>query len=180
MSVRDNRLDNLDALAALAVLGAVGAGYGLQWLGGMEPCSFCLLERYLLIALGAAFALIALVPPLGNRHGLAAVLVLLPTTAGVAATVQHLRIQAGAAPATCGEGGAPAWSPLGPGLPAETAAPSGWWGWLPEAAASCAEPDRLLGIPLVVWALAAFLAFGGTGAIAHAVAAVRRSDPFQG
>jgi disulfide bond formation protein DsbB len=158
------RLDLAGALlCALLVLGA----YALQWLAGMTPCPLCLLERFLLAALGLAFAANAWARPRARGHWAAGGLLLLPTAAGVAASVHHLRIQSGAAPATCGE---PAARPaFNQGLPFATEPPPepGWTAWLPETGASCAQADLLLGLPLTAWALAAFAALGGTGLLAH-------------
>ncbi|MFA9462391.1 disulfide bond formation protein B [Thiohalorhabdus methylotrophus] len=158
-------------LCGLLVLG----GYALQWLAGMEPCPFCLLERYLLMGLGAAFVVSLWLRPRGWTHWVAGGLLLLPAGAGLAATIHHLRVQSGAAPSACGE---PAAGPLSnQGLPmasgTEPTGPSGWQAWLPEATASCADPDLFLGINLVLWALAAFAALGGVGVLAHFVMGIR-------
>jgi len=167
----------LDLFGAALCAALVAVGYGLELFAGMEPCPFCLLERYLLLGLGLGFLLVAAATPRGWGHAAAAALLLIPAGTGLAATIYHLRIQSGAVESTCGQAAAnPA---LNHGLSIATGAARapGWEAWLPQSQASCATPDLFLGINLVVWALAAFAVLGGIGVAAHFGASLRaRAD----
>ncbi|HKJ88875.1 MAG TPA: disulfide bond formation protein B [Gammaproteobacteria bacterium] len=163
----------LDVLGGILCGGLVLGGYGLQWFAGMEPCPFCLLERYLLIALAVAFALLAWARPRGWAHGAAGTLLLLPAGTGLAATIYHMRIQSGEVVSSCGEPTANPALNQGLSIAPQGPEPSWWEAWLPQSHSSCAQPDLFLGVNLVVWALAAFAALGGIGVLAHFGAMLR-------
>lgn len=156
----------LDWVGGLLCLGLVFGGYALEWLTGMAPCPFCLLERYLLAGLGAIFLVSALHRPTVWGRRAYGVALLIPTGGGLAATIYHLRIQSGTASSSCATT-----SPAEPSsthlrIP-ELEPATGWEAWLPNAPGACTEIDTFLGASLVVWALAGFVALGLTGSAIH-------------
>lgn len=150
---RHRRVLNLAGFAACA--GLLASAYYLEWVQGLEPCPLCVFQRgvFLLLALGFLLGVLA-----GGR-AVAAVLAA-SAAGGVALAARHLWLQslpADQVPA-CGPGldymleAFPLWDALSMVL---------------AGSGECAEVDRVLGLSIPWWTLAAYVALGGAGALVN-------------
>ena len=136
----------LFGLVALASFGSVAAALVTQHVYGMEPCPWCVLQRLILVAIGA-FALLGLVWHGATGNRVAATFSLLLAAGGLAAaTWQHF---VAASSASCNLTLADRIvnaTGLNAALPAVF-----------EARASCADAAvDLFGVPYVFWSAALF------------------------
>lgn len=77
---------------AIASFGLIGGALYFQLVEYMEPCPWCVIQRYLFIALGITCLIAAFLPPKGSRR--AAILALLFALGGVGAAGWHVWIKA--------------------------------------------------------------------------------------
>ena len=136
----------LGGISAVCVA-AVTAAMVSQHVYGMQPCPWCVLQRGIFLAIATASLLALVLPGVGRRLGLAA-LVLLTGCGAAAALWQHF---VAAASASCNLT-----------LADRIVGGLGLDGWQPEvfeARASCADAAvRLFGLPYEFWSLALFVA----------------------
>ena len=149
------------ALAGFAAcVSGLLAAYGLEFIGGMEPCPLCILQRVALFGLGVVFLASAIHAPgrLGGRiYG-----VLLVVAAGVGAGIagRHLWLQSlppDQVPA-CG----PGLDFLLAAFPLQDAL-----SLVLQGSGQCAEVEKVLGVTLPAWTLGAFLLLGLGGLWGH-------------
>jgi disulfide bond formation protein DsbB len=136
----------LFGLVALAAFGGIAAALVSQHVYAMEPCAWCVLQRLIFAAIGAA-ALVGLLWPDRAGRAAAAVALLLALTGLAAALWQHF---VAAASASCNLT-----------LADRIVSGLGLDGLLPDvfaARASCADAAvNLLGVPYAFWAAALFV-----------------------
>lgn len=137
--------------AALFVCAALLAGaYGLEWLGGLEPCPLCMVQRLVFAGLAVAFLAGFLHGATGWGRFVHGGLVAVLGAAGSAVAGRHLWLQSLPADEV------PA---CGPGLDymmdafglAETAA------MVLAGSGECAEVHTVLGVTLPGWTLVAYI-----------------------
>ncbi len=97
------RLANL--MGFIACAGLLGYAYFSQYVLGLEPCPLCIFQRVAILALGSAFAIAALLPPVARwSRWLSVFLLMLSAASAIGIAGRHLYIQslpAGSVPA-CG------------------------------------------------------------------------------
>ena len=141
--------------AALLSLGAVATALVTQHVFGMQPCPWCVLQRLIFVAIGAAALLTWLLRWRSTRRG-GAIAVLLLAGCGVAAALwQHF---VAAASASCNLTLA---DRIVNGLGLD-----GLWPEVFAAYASCADAAvQLAGLPYEFYSLALFVVLGAIGAL---------------
>lgn len=151
-------------LVAYAGFGICVAGlltaYALEFIGGMEPCPLCILQRLALAGLGLVFLASAVHAPgrLGGRIYGGLVALAAATGAGIAG--RHLWLQSlppDQVPA-CG----PGLDFLLAAFPLQDAL-----SMVLQGSGQCAEVEKVLGVTLPAWTLAAFLLIGLGGVWGH-------------
>jgi len=86
------RIGNLAGFFVCA--GMLAFGYYLQFVGGLEPCPLCIIQRLLLLAVGVAFLAAALHHPAGRLGaGLYGGAIALIAAVGVAVAGRHVWLQ---------------------------------------------------------------------------------------
>jgi disulfide bond formation protein DsbB len=136
------------AVIAAAGFGAVGIALVTQHVFDMQPCPWCILQRVIFVAIGAA-ALVGVAWPLARR--LAAVAIFLLAGSGIATALwQHF---VAAASNSCNLTLA---DRIVSGLRLDALLPDVF-----QATASCADAAaNLLGVPYEFWSLALFAVIG--------------------
>lgn len=150
--VAHRRLLNGLGFAACAAL--LAAAWYLEAVEGMNPCPLCWFQRAAVAAVGVIFLLAFLHGPRRWGAWVYALLLGIASASGIALAARHLWLQSLPADEvpTCGPGldymmdALPFWTTV-----QEVLSGSG----------ECAEVDRLLGLTLPVWTLAAFVLLGG-------------------
>lgn len=141
----------LGGITAVCV-GAVTAAMVSQHVYGMQPCPWCVLQRGIFLAIATASLLALLLPGIGRKLGLAA-LVLLTGCGAAAALWQHF---VAASAATCNLTLA---DRILSGLKLDETLPEVFM-----ATASCSDAKvNLLGVPYEAWSLSLFALIGTIG-----------------
>ncbi len=142
-----------NALGFLFCAGMIGAAYYMELVMGLEPCPLCILQRVAVLAMGSVFLLAAIHGPRGAGRYLYGFLLLLAAGAGMAIAGRHLWLQSLPADQV------PA---CGPGLeymldvfPLMEALRM-----VLQGSGECAEVERVFGVTLPGWTLAAFVVVG--------------------
>lgn len=155
---------NLAGFIVCALL--LSAAYYLQFARGMEPCPLCIFQRLAVAALAVVFLIAALHAPRRWGNGVYAGAVLAAAGVGLALAARHIYLQSlppDQVPA-CGPGldymlnVFPLWDAVRMVL---------------TGSGECAEVDRVLGLSIPAWTLAAFVALGLLGLIVNGAAARR-------
>lgn len=142
-------------LAGFGICAALLAGaYFLEWVQGMEPCPLCIFQRLV-------FAVLAVVFLLGACFGggrIVAGLLAVTASGGVALALRHLWLQ------SLPPDQVPA---CGPGLDYMLGAFPFWEtvSMVLSGSGECAEVDRVLGLSIPWWTLAAFVVLGVAGTL---------------
>lgn len=141
----------LGGITAVCV-GAVTAAMVSQHVYGMQPCPWCVLQRGIFLAIATASLLALLLPGIGRKLGLAALVLL--TGCGVAAALWQHFVAASAA--TCNLTLA---DRILSGLKLDETLPEVFM-----ATASCSDAKvNLLGVPYEAWSLSLFALIGTIG-----------------
>lgn len=131
-----------------------------QYVMGMNPCPLCILQREVFIGLGVIFLIAGLHAPRGWGRWVYAALVVIIALVGIGIAWRHLWIQA-QPPGTVASCGAPL------GYLMETRdAHGGIVGVLRmvlSGSGECATVEKVLGLPIPLWALIWFALLGGAG-----------------
>lgn len=150
MRQRQRRGHGLGLLVSLLIL---AAAYGLEWIGGVEPCPLCMVQRLAFAALAVAFLLGFLHGATGWGRFVHGGLVALVAALGAGVAGRHLWLQSLPADEV------PA---CGPGLDYMLSA-FGFMDTLPMLLAGsgeCAEVHTVLGVTLPAWTLGAYVLLG--------------------
>jgi disulfide bond formation protein DsbB len=147
--IRHRRILNAGAALAMALL--VTTAYALEHVGGLEPCPLCIFQRLAVAVLGIAFLAAALHHPSAWGSRVYAGLVSLAALVGIGIAGRHLWLQ------SLPEEQVPA---CGPGLDymLDTMPFSQVIRQVLSGSGECAEVDPVMGLPIPVWTLAAYVA----------------------
>lgn len=144
----------------------LGLAYYLQFARGMEPCPLCIFQRLAVAALAVVFLIAALHSPRRWGNGVYAGAVFAAAGVGLALAARHLYLQ------SLPPGQVPA---CGPGLDYMLNVFPLWEAvrMVLTGSGECAEVDRVLGVSIPAWTLAAFAGLGLLGLIVNGAAARR-------
>jgi disulfide bond formation protein DsbB len=130
----------------------LAGAYGLEYLGGMEPCPLCIFQRLVVLGLTVVFLAAALHDPRGDWGSrVYGVLTALVALIGMGIAGRHLWLQ------SLPPEDVPA---CGPGLDymVETMPLTQTLTNVLTGSGQCAEVEPVLGLPIPVWTMAAFVA----------------------
>lgn len=155
-----------NALGFLICAALLGGAYYLQFAQGLEPCPLCIFQRVAFFALGLVFLVAALHGPRRWGAGVYAVLVFVAAVAGAGLAIRQLWLQSLPADQVPACGPAldymlqimPLWETVRTVL---------------SGSGECAEVQRVFGVAIPAWSLAAFVILGFGGVVLNGR---RRSD----
>lgn len=158
----------LNGLAFLGCAGLLAAAWYLEHYQGMEPCPLCMFQRVAVAMVGVIFLLAFLHGPRTAGARAYAVLLALASALGAGLAIRHLWLQ------SLPEDEVPA---CGPGLDYMLDVLPFWTTvrQVLTGSGECAEVDRLLGVTLPAWTLAAFIVLGAWALLVNLPRAERRS-----
>ena len=146
----------LNALGFAAMAALLAAAYGLEYLGALEPCPLCLFQRMVVVALAVVFLAAALHDPRGRGCWIYAAVVGVVGATGIGIALRHLWLQ------SLPPDQVPA---CGPGLDymLDTMPVTQALTRVLQGTGDCAEVAPVLGLPIPLWTLGAFVAALGWG-----------------
>lgn len=150
------RRRSLNALACLAMAALLAGAYGLEYVGGMEPCPLCIFQRLVVLGLAVVFLVAAVHNPRDWGCRGYALLTTAVAVTGMGIAGRHLWLQ------SLPPEKVPA---CGPGLDymVETMPLAEALTNVLSGSGQCAEVEPVLGLPIPVWTMAAFVAALGWG-----------------
>lgn len=135
---------------AVFCFGLLAIAITLQKVYGMEPCSLCMAQRYILLLLGLVFTVSIFTVRFSFLRVIDALLILVGALAGITLALRHLWIQSLPADQvpTCG----PGFEYLIDNFPIIDAINALWAG-----SGDCHDVDKVFGLPISMWTLMAFV-----------------------
>ncbi|MCC5859357.1 MAG: disulfide bond formation protein B [Ectothiorhodospiraceae bacterium] len=142
-----------NAFGFVLCAGMIGGAYYMELVMGLEPCPLCILQRIAVVAMGLVFLVAAVHGPRGGGRHVYGLMLLVSAGTGTAIAGRHLWLQ------RLPEDQVPA---CGPGLeymldvfPLMDALRM-----VLQGSGECAEVEKVLGVTLPGWTLAAFILVG--------------------
>ncbi len=153
---RSLRLAN--GIGFLLCVGMIAGAYYMELVMGLEPCPLCILQRLAVVAMGVVFLLATVHGPRGFGRHLYGLLLLSAAGTGAAIAGRHLWLQ------SLPEDQVPA---CGPGLDymLEVFPLMDALRMTLQGSGECAEVEKVLGVTLPGWTLAAFIIVGLYGVL---------------
>lgn len=149
----------LNGLGFVAVVVLMAAAYYLQYVKGLEPCAMCMLQRFILVAIGLVLLAAAIHNPSPRGVGVYAVITILMSVAGLAAAGRHVWLQH--LPADQVPACAPSWDYLVDAFPLQEVVRT-----MLKGSGDCAVVSwTMLGLSIPAWMLFAFAGFAGLGVV---------------
>jgi disulfide bond formation protein DsbB len=144
----------------LACVALLSGAYYLQFVQHLEPCPLCIFQRLAMFPLGILFLLAAVQNPKGWGRRVYGVLIVIAAAVGIAVASRHIWIQslpADQVPA-CG----PGLDYLMNNFPLLQAVKV-----VLQGSGECAEVQKVFGLSIPIWSLAAFVLLGAAGVVAN-------------